>query len=35
MNAPIRHAELSAVQAYQQRLSAQPGFAAHLGNGMP
>jgi glutathione S-transferase len=35
MNAPITHAKLPAVQAYQQRLSAQPGFAAFVGNGMP
>ena len=34
LNAPITHAKLPAVQVYQQRLSAQPGFAAFVGNGM-
>lgn len=34
MNAPITRAQLPAVQAYQQQLSAQPGFAEFVGNGM-
>lgn len=34
-NAPIAHAELPAVQAWMQRLSARPGFADYVGNGMP
>ena len=34
-NAPIERAALPAVEAYLQRLSAKPGFAAYVGNGMP
>ena len=34
-NAPIERAELPAVEAWLQRLSTQPGFAAYVGNGMP
>jgi glutathione S-transferase len=32
---PIRHAELSAVAAYLQRLGTQPGFSEFVDNGMP
>ena len=34
-NAPIERTELPAVEAWLQRLSARPGFAAFVGNGMP
>ena len=34
-NAPIERTELPAVEAYLQRLSARPGFAEYVGNGMP
>ena len=34
-NAPIARAELHAVAAYLERLSARPGFAEFVGNGMP
>lgn len=34
-NAPIAHAALPAVQAWLQRLGAQPGFADYVDNGMP
>ena len=34
-NAPMERAELPAVEAYLQRLSHRPGFAAYVGNGMP
>lgn len=34
-NAPIARAELPAVDAYLKRLSARPGFAEYVGNGMP
>lgn len=34
-NAPIEHAELPAIEAWLQRLSAKPGFAEFVGNGMP
>lgn len=34
-NAPIAHAALPAVEAWLQRLSARPGFAEFVGNGMP
>lgn len=34
-NAPIERVDLPAVQAWLQRLSARPGFADYVGNGMP
>jgi len=33
--APLAHAELPAVRAYYERLSARPGFMAHGRNGQP
>ena len=33
-NAPIERVELSAVEAWLQRLAARPGFADYVGNGM-
>ena len=34
-NAPIDHVALPAIEAWLQRLSARPGFAEFVGNGMP
>jgi glutathione S-transferase len=34
-NAPIERVELPAVEAWMQRLAAQPGFADYVDNGMP
>ncbi len=34
-NAPITRVELPAVEAWMRRLSARPGFAEFVGNGMP
>jgi glutathione S-transferase len=35
LNAPIERVTLPAVQAWMARLSARPGFAEYVGNGMP